>query len=217
MARMWPCEGRGGGDGGDAGEGGEENRVSDFLRVAVRRGALWLAIVWVLPLSSMAAQRPSPPPPPSPPADSSRELQVYLMTFGPGRQVWERFGHNAIWLHDPASGTGEAYNYGLFDFHQENFLLRFARGQMWYWMAGFPASQYVRQYERHPRSVGSQGPERPMPAKAELQNFLRWNAEPEHRFYHYDDGRDNRRTRVREASDRVVGGGSRQQTGDVAS
>ena len=41
------------------------------------------------------------------------------MTFGPGRQVWERFGHNAIWIHDPVHGTDEAYNYGLFDFAQE--------------------------------------------------------------------------------------------------
>jgi hypothetical protein len=139
------------------------------------------------------------------------------MTFGPGRQVWERFGHNAIWIHDPASGTDEAYNYGLFDFHQENFLLRFARGQMWYWMAGFPASQYVRQYERDNRSVWIQELELPMPAKAELQNFLRWNAEPEHRFYHYDYYRDNCSTRVRDALDRVLGGVIRQQTGDVAS
>ena len=33
-----------------------------------------------------------------------------------GRQVWERFGHNAIWIHDPVDGTDQAYNYGLFDF-----------------------------------------------------------------------------------------------------
>jgi hypothetical protein len=134
------------------------------------------------------------------------------MTFGPGRQVWERFGHNAIWIHDPVHGTDEAYNYGLFDFHQENFLLRFARGQMWYWMAGFPAEQYVTQYERDNRSVWVQELELPEPAKAELQRFLRWNAEPEHRFYHYDYYRDNCSTRVRDAIDRVLHGALRSQT-----
>ena len=138
------------------------------------------------------------------------------MTFGPGRQVWERFGHNAIWVHDPVHGTDEAYNYGLFDFHQQNFVLRFIRGQMWYWMAGFPAPQYVRQYERDNRSVWIQELELAPAAKLELQRFLEWNAEPEHRFYHYDYYRDNCSTRVRDALDRVLGGALRAQTESVA-
>ena len=138
------------------------------------------------------------------------------MTFGPGRQVWERFGHNAIWVHDPVHGTDEAYNYGLFDFHQQNFLLRFARGQMWYWMAGFPAEQYIRQYERDNRSVWIQELNLSPAAERELQRFLAWNAEPEHRFYHYDYYRDNCSTRVRDALDRVLGGSLRTQTESVA-
>jgi hypothetical protein len=137
------------------------------------------------------------------------------MTFGPGRQVWERFGHNAIWIHDPVNGTDEAYNYGLFDFQQENFLLRFIRGQMWYWMAGFPAQRYVAQYERDNRSVWVQELELPARAKLQLQEYLRWNAEPEHRFYHYDYYRDNCSTRVRDAIDRVLNGAIREQTSGV--
>ena len=78
------------------------------------------------------------------------------MTMGPGRQVWERFGHNAIWIHDPVHGTDQAYNYGLFDFHQQNFLLRFVRGQMWYWMAGFPAAVLRRVVPRsQPLGLGA--------------------------------------------------------------
>ncbi len=137
------------------------------------------------------------------------------MTFGPGRQVWERFGHNALWIHDPIHGTDEAYNYGLFDFHQQNFLLRFIRGQMWYWMAGFPAEQYLRQYERDNRSIWVQELELSPTAKRELQRFLEWNAEPEHRFYHYDYYRDNCSTRVRDALDRVLAGALRTQTVSV--
>jgi hypothetical protein len=145
-------------------------------------------------------------------SSAADSLRVFLMTFGPGRQVWERFGHNAIWVHDPGQGTDEAYNYGLFDFHQQNFLLRFIRGQMWYWMAGYPAEQYVRQYQRDNRSIWIQELNL-APAKArELERFLEWNAEPEHRFYHYDYYRDNCSTRVRDALDRVLGGRLREQT-----
>lgn len=128
------------------------------------------------------------------------------MTMGPGKQVWERFGHNAIWIHDPARGTDLAYNYGLFDFRQQNFLLRFVQGRMWYWMEGFPAQSYVETYRRANRSVWVQELEIPPAARRELQAFLEWNERPENRFYHYDYYRDNCSTRVRDALDRALGG-----------
>ena len=110
-------------------------------------GACWRAVglaacLVALPASGSAQRAPASAGTPTP-DHASADLQVFLMTFGPGRQVWERFGHNAIWIHDPVHGTDEAYNYGLFDFHQENFLLRFVRGQMWYWMAGLSRRSYV--------------------------------------------------------------------------
>ena len=134
------------------------------------------------------------------------------MTMGPGAEVWERFGHNAIWIHDPTAEPDTAYNYGLFDFRQENFLLRFARGEMWYWMAGFPAEAYVQTYVEDNRSVWLQELNLPPAARLELRRFLRWNERPANRFYHYDYYNDNCSTRVRDAIDRVIGGAIRQQT-----
>lgn len=157
----------------------------------------------------VAAQDRAPAPEPG------SGLRVYLMTMGPGALVWERFGHNAIWIHDPASPPDTAYNYGLFDFRQENFLLRFIRGQMWYWMAGFPAEAYLRTYVRDNRSVWLQELNLPPAARLQLREFLRWNEQPEHRFYRYDYYYDNCSTRVRDALDRVVGGAIREQTGSV--
>jgi Domain of unknown function (DUF4105) len=137
------------------------------------------------------------------------------MTMGPGKYVWERFGHNAIWIHDPVHGTDQTYNYGLFDFHQQNFLLRFVRGKMWYWMQGFPAQSYLESYRRANRSVWVQELEIPQAKLRELQAFLQWNEQPEHRFYHYDYYRDNCSTRVRDALDRVLGGRLRAATARV--
>jgi Domain of unknown function (DUF4105) len=147
-----------------------------------------------------------------PDAPPGSELRVYLMTMGPGAAVWERFGHNAIWIDDLSEEPDTAYNYGLFDFRQENFLLRFIRGQMWYWMAGFPAEPYVQTYVLVNRSVWLQELNLPPRARLELREFLRWNERPEHRFYHYDYYRDNCSTRVRDAIDRVIGGAIEAQT-----
>jgi uncharacterized membrane protein YqjE len=150
-----------------------------------------------------------------PPPDAGSELTVYLMTMGPGKHVWERFGHNAIWIHDPVRGTDQTYNYGLFDFGQKNFLLRFVQGRMWYWMQGFPAQSYVESYRRANRSVWVQELEMSPPARTELQAFLAWNERPENRFYHYDYYRDNCSTRIRDALDRVLGGQIRRSTGSA--
>jgi hypothetical protein len=173
-----------------------------------------LALICSLGVGSVAAQARNQPAvrPPEP----GSELTVYLMTMGPGRQVWERFGHNAIWIHDPVHGTDQAYNYGLFDFHQRNFVLRFIRGQMWYWMQGFQARSYLGLYVRDNRSVWLQELNLPPRSRLELQRFLEWNERPENRFYHYDYYRDNCSTRVRDALDRVLGGAIKSQTSQLS-
>src|SRR3954470_10382166 len=161
---------------------------------------------------SPAARLASAPLPRRPAAPPDTALTVYLMTMGPGKYVWERFGHNAIWIHDPVHGTDQTYNYGLFDFRQQNFLLRFIQGRMWYWMQGFPAESYVEQYRRANRSVWVQELEMLPRERKELQEFLEWNERPENRFYHYDYYRDNCSTRIRDALDRALGGRIREQT-----
>jgi Domain of unknown function (DUF4105) len=146
------------------------------------------------------------------PSSPGTELTIYLVTMGPGKEVWERFGHNAIWVRDSLRGTSIAYNYGLFSFRQQNFLLRFIQGRMLYWMQGFEAEPYFDLYVRADRSVWVQELDLPPAARAALAEFLEWNARPENRFYRYDYYRDNCSTRVRDALDRVLGGRIRQAT-----
>jgi hypothetical protein len=188
----------------------------------LRTSAVLFLVLVVLvsnPVAAVSAALPHSPAtaplPRRPAAPQDTALTVYLMTMGPGKQVWERFGHNAIWIHDPVRGTDETYNYGLFDFGQEGFLLRFVQGRMWYWMQGFPAQSYVESYRRANRSVWVQELEMAPAARRELQTFLEWNERPENRFYHYDYYLDNCSTRVRDALDRALGGGIREASKDV--
>ncbi|NIP57680.1 MAG: DUF4105 domain-containing protein [Gemmatimonadetes bacterium] len=156
-----------------------------------------------------AAAQELPAPLPSPP-----RLTAYLVTVGQGDAVWERFGHNLIWIHDPEAGTDQGYNYGLFSFRQENFLLNFVRGHMRYWMQGWSVRSQLAGYAAQGRTIWIQelalAPER----VEELQAFLQWNDRPENRFYRYDYYRDNCSTRVRDALDRAVGGRLRARTAE---
>ena len=73
------------------------------------------------------------------PGDAGDHLTVRLMTMGPGQLVWERFGHNAIWISDARAGTELAYNYGIFDFDQVGFYPRLIEGEMLYRMEAHDA------------------------------------------------------------------------------
>ena len=43
-------------------------------------------------------------------------LRVYLVTFGPGADPWEKFGHDCILIQDPRYSFDAAYNWGMFSF-----------------------------------------------------------------------------------------------------
>jgi hypothetical protein len=167
---------------------------------------LGLGLISALAAVSLAAQSPVPRPAAPPAGPQGSELTISLMTMGVGERVWERFGHNAILVEDRAHGTAQAYNYGMFDFRQENFLLNFIKGRMWYWMQGFGLAQTLDIYVRANRSVWVQELNLTPAQRLSLARFLEWNERPENRFYRYDYYRDNCSTRVRDAIDKVLNG-----------
>jgi len=171
-----------------------------------------LAAMAVVALASSGHTQPRAPAAADAETGAGAALTVYLMTMGPGAAVWERFGHNAIWIHDSAQGTDVAYNYGLFDFRQEDFLLHFIQGHMRYWMDGMDAERSAMFYMRQDRSLWVQELNLTAPQRAELQRFLEWNRQEQHKFYDYNYYWDNCSTRVRDALDRVLGGAIRRQT-----
>jgi hypothetical protein len=158
------------------------------------------------PTTSPASAEPAGPAP-------GEELSIYVMTMGPGPEVWERFGHNAIRVRDERLGTDIAYNWGMFSFEQEGFLLRFIQGRMLYWMEGFDAQLMANAYAGADRSVWIQELELSPTQRADLRDFLEWNAREENRYYLYDYYLDNCSTRVRDAIDLALGGQLREKTG----
>lgn len=182
------------------------------MAVAVRRRARTILLRALLPIllvapAAVAQDRPAAPDP-----GSGAELTISLVTMGPGKAVWERFGHNALWVQDNHTGEGRIYNYGLFSFEQENFVVRFVQGRPEYWMQGFDAEPHLRYYRMENRSVWVQELNLTPAQRADLRDFLEWNERPENRFYRYDPYRDNCSTRIRDAIDRVLGGRLRAET-----
>lgn len=168
----------------------------------MRRG--WLAGLLLWATTPLAAPPTAPFPPPEPPAPV-----ISLLSFGPGAVYWQRFGHNALLVQD--AGGSRVYNYGMFDFQQENFFLNFARGHMTYRLDVQSLPQTLRSYQIEGRWVYQQQLNLDAAQARELAGFLAWNAQPENADYRYDYFLSNCSTRVRDALDAVLDGALRRQ------
>jgi len=132
--------------------------------------------------------------------------EVWLVTYGPGEIYWQRFGHNAIWIRDPALGLDHTFNFGFFDFAQEDFFLRFLQGRMLYFSAARPAREEFAAYMDEDRSIRAQKLDLGPAHALELTGYLVNVVQPENRNYLYDYYRNNCATRVRDAIDDALGG-----------
>ncbi|GLQ50364.1 DUF4105 domain-containing protein [Dyella flava] len=137
---------------------------------------------------------------------SGAELEVSLITYGPGDIYWERFGHDAIELRDTVSGEEVNFNYGVFNFDEKNFFLNFARGRMHYLIDAEVTTDEEGFYKQAGRSITKQRLALTPDQAAALRDFLLWNLRPENAVYNYDYYIDNCTTRVRDALDRALGG-----------
>ena len=76
--------------------------------------------------------------------------QVSLITYTPGAELYQAFGHSAIRVRDDFLGMDRLYNFGVFDFETPNFYVKFAHGDLCYQLA-------VSAGEEELRAVGAYG------------------------------------------------------------
>ncbi|MDQ3950102.1 MAG: DUF4105 domain-containing protein [Gemmatimonadota bacterium] len=149
---------------------------------------------------------------PASPGEPGSELTVSVITLGQGDQVWERYGHNALWIHDAARGTDRTYNWGVFDASDPRFIVRFVRGRMRYWLEVVDVQRLMEFYRSSDRSITIQRLALSPAQRIAIRDFVEWNAREENKYYWYDYFRDNCSTRLRDAVDRALGGGLRRAT-----
>lgn len=147
----------------------------------------------------------------TPSGEPGDTLSVSVVTFQPGTEYWERFGHNALLLRERTRGIAVTYNYGLFDFRQKNFFLNFARGQMQYRVAPNYLENDLAVYAEEGRWAREQRLNLTSAQRGWLRDYLAWNVQHEHRDYRYDYFLSNCSTKVRDALDRALGGALRRQ------
>ena len=113
--------------------------------------------------------------------------------------------HTSIRVRDTSIGIDVAYNYGVFDFDDPDFYIKFTRGKLLYRLARHHFDNFLYGYEIENRWVKEQVLNLSLAEKNELLAFLENNYLPENRYYKYDFLFDNCSTRVPDALKKVVG------------
>jgi hypothetical protein len=176
----------------------------------------WLTgLLFVLLAGTAAAQVTSPAPASTPGVAAAQmatpALRVGVMTMLPGTIFWERFGHDALIVDDPARGEAVSYNFGFFDPSEPDFLSRFIHGHMRYQLVALPLRDDLAYYREVGRGVSVQWLHLAPAQARELADALADNALPDKARYNYDYFTDNCSTRVRDAIDRALAGRLHEQ------
>jgi hypothetical protein len=172
--------------------------------------AILCATLPVFAAATLRAQVPVSPAPAGIYVDplhaSGQNVTISLLTMGRGEQIWELFGHSAIWIHDNTTSRDTVFNWGVFNSRQPNFILHFLKGLMLYQMGGETLDQVLYEYRYFNRTVQSQQLDLTTAQKDSLLHLIQINAQPENIQYRYDYFRDNCSTRPRDLLDQITGG-----------
>lgn len=131
-------------------------------------------------------------------AQLSEEAKVYLLTCAVGDEIYEQFGHSAIRISDPINGIDLCYNWGMFEFGDDEFEfnMKFTKGSLDYYMAIEQTDIFASYYQYYKREIIQQELNLTQELKNKLWNLLLENAKPENKFYRYDFFFDNCATRI---------------------
>lgn len=128
----------------------------------------------------------------------AKDAEISIITIGPGKQLYDSFGHNAIRVSDPSNGKDLAFNYGTFDFNTPNFYIKFGQGKLPYALSVSTYDGFLRNYIAEKRWIKQQKLDLTYGEKIAIFEFLLNNAQPSNREYQYDFFLDNCATRIRD-------------------
>jgi hypothetical protein len=135
----------------------------------------------------------------------SNAATASLITYTPGEELYQAFGHSAIRIKDDSLEMDRLYNYGTFDFETPDFYVKFAHGDLLYQLSVSFAEQEIRMVGANGQGVTELILNLRQDQKQQLLEALEVNLLPENRFYRYDFILDNCSTRPRDVLERIIG------------
>lgn len=115
----------------------------------------------------------------------SEKTAISILTVGTADESHSLYGHTALRIKDSISNIDIVYNYGMFDFKTENFVLKFAKGNLQYFAAAYPYADFEYSYRLDNRSIYEQVLNLSFKEKQLLFDKLNASLFSEDKFYTY--------------------------------
>ena len=86
----------------------------------------------------------------------TENTKISVLTVGTANESHSLYGHTALRIYDSKTNIDIVYNYGMFDFNTENFMLKFVKGDLQYYAAAYPYQDFEYNYHEENRSIYEQ-------------------------------------------------------------
>lgn len=115
----------------------------------------------------------------------SEKATISILNCGTGNESYSLYGHTGIRINDPLQGIDIVFNYGAFDFETPNFMLKFVKGDLQYFVTTnyFADFEYNYQYEQ--RDIFEQELNLTPIQKEKLYSQLVQSLNSDEKFYTY--------------------------------
>lgn len=125
--------------------------------------------------------------------------------MGPSQEeLYSAFGHSGIRVVDSIQQIDALFNYGIFNFNEPHFYLKFARGNLNYMVDAAAYSDYESYYIEHHRFIHEQILNLTAQQKQQIFDYLVWNIRPQNQYYPYDYFYNNCATKIRDVIEGVL-------------
>ena len=115
----------------------------------------------------------------------SESTKISILTVDVADESHTLYGHTALRVKDSISNLDVVYNYGMFDFRTENFILKFVKGDLQYYAAAYPYADFEYSYQIENRSIYEQVLQLSLSEKQQLFEKLNATLMSEDRLYTY--------------------------------
>jgi hypothetical protein len=125
-------------------------------------------------------------------------LQFSIITCAAGEEIYSIWGHTAVRVVDSVNQTDIVFNYGTFNFNEPNFITKFLKGDLLYFVSVNNYSDFLNEYQFEKRNVYEQVLKLNNTEKIKWYTALQVNMIGNNRFYLYNFISDNCTTRVKD-------------------
>ncbi len=129
---------------------------------------------------------------------ASSKLRISILTCDAGEDLYTIWGHTAVRVVDSINNTDYVFNFGSFDFETPNFVAKFMKGDLMYFISATTYTNFLYEYEYTGRNVHEQELKLTTAEKEKWYQDLQVNMIGNNRFYLYNFIKDNCTTRIKD-------------------